>query len=424
MPLVAMMAIGLLIAQFFYSRPTKQLEGQIYLQTVPSGAKIFMLQAGSVGGFNRKLIGRSPGPLPISVKERTRFTFNIELFGFEDEQLYVKREELASGPLYRLKPRWGLLSRLLYNLRDYVFLYLTALLGSAFWLFWVRPQRKQRQTQESLWQSGRLQVGMDFHEYRLKERLGRGAAGEVFKAEKPREANSENYTVKVFHRNEGKESEQLEAALTREFQSCAELSHPNIVYLLDWGVYRGYYYLISEFVDGTPLDEVVDCSLADICAWGSQLAGALSHAHAHGVVHRDIKPANIMRTGDNRVKILDFGIAARTDSENESGAGSIGYMAPEQASGVISPASDFYSLGVTLYRLASGRMPFEGEDYFQVLAAQARGEFPPLARLVPNCPPQLDELVSGLLRKDVDERLTNLQDIRALLIEAAEELSA
>src|SRR5690606_17107411 len=100
----------------------------------------------------------------------------------------------------------------------------------------------------------------------------------------------------------------------------------------------------------------------------------------------------------------------------------IGYMAPEQASGVVSPAGDFYSLGVTLYRLASGTMPFQGEDYFQILAAQAKGDFRPLADRVAGCPTQLNDLVNGLLRKEPAERLTDQQDICTLLSEAAEVL--
>lgn len=417
------MVVGLLIGQFVYSRPKSLIEGQNYLHTVPSGAKIFMLQAGSVKGFNRKLLGRSPGPLPISAKERTRFTFNIELFGFESRRLYVKREDLVAGSTHELEPKWGPLSWLLYNVRDYAFLYLASLLGVAFWLFWVRPQRRKFEAQEALWQSGQLQVGMRFHEYRLRERLGKGAAGEVFRADKPGESSSEKYTVKIFHRLEGKEDKQLEAALAREFQNCSELSHPGIVYLLDWGVHRGYYYLVSEFIEGVPLDEVSTYGLEDVCRWGIQLVTALTYAHSQGVVHRDIKPANIIRTADNRVKILDFGIAAKTDSEEESGAGSIGYMAPEQASGVVSPASDFYSVGVTLYRLASGRMPFDGEDYFQILAAQAKGEFAPLASIVTDCPAKLDQVVRRLLVKDSEDRLTDLDEIRTLLTDAMAEIT-
>jgi hypothetical protein len=421
LPVVVLVALCLLAVQFVYSRQ-EQKAGYLYIHTLPSGARIFMTQAGSIQGVNKKLLARSPGPIPISIKERTRFTFNIELWGYEDKRVYVTRDEFAAGPSYTLDPKWGF-SGLLYHLRDYVFLWLAILLGPSFWLFWVRPQMRQKQAQEALWESDQLQTGMRFNEYRLLEKLGEGAAGAVYRADKPDEKSMESYTLKMFHRREGKQDEDVEAALSREFQNCAELSHPNIVYLLDWGIHRGYYYLVSEFVDGDPLDEASGFTLADICAWGQQLASALDYAHSQGVVHRDIKPANIMRTSDNRVKILDFGIAARSDSEEESGAGSIGYMAPEQASGTVSPAGDFYSLGVTVYRLASGEMPFQGDDYFQVLASQAAGQYKPITEVVSNCPESLGELLDGLLIKEPEQRLVDVDKIRLLFEEAVAELN-
>jgi tRNA A-37 threonylcarbamoyl transferase component Bud32 len=419
LPVVILVTLCLLAAQFVYSRRDLKT-GELYIHTSPSGALIFMTQAGSIAGVNKKLLARSPGPLPINIKERTRFTFNIELWGFQDKRIYVTREELSSGPTYTLEPRWPF-SWFFYHLRDYAFLWMASLFALSFWFVRVRPQKRNKQEQESLWVSGRPQTGMRFHEYRLLELLGEGAAGAVYRADKPGENKQESYTLKLFHRGD-KKDEELEATLRREFKNCAALSHPNIVYLLDWGVYRGYYYLVSEFIEGTPLDEVSDLTLLDLCLWGRQLTGALAYAHSQGVVHRDIKPANIMRTTDNTVKILDFGIAARKDEE-ESGAGSIGYMAPEQAGGKVTPAGDFYSLGVTIYRLASGRMPFPGDDYFQVLAAQVTGNYDSLAELAPDCPEPLNELIAGLLEKEAENRLQDPEQIRLMFEEAATILS-
>lgn len=419
MPVVILVTLCLLAVQLVFTREDLK-PGNLYLHTVPSGANIFMTQAGSIAGVNKKLLARSPGPLPVNVKERTRFTFSIELWGYQDKRVYVTREELTSGPTYRLDPKWPF-SRLLYHLRDYSFLWAAALFALSFWFFRVRPQKQSLKEQESLWESGALQIGMRFHEYRLLELLGEGAAGAVYRADKPDEESRESYTLKMFHRGD-KKDEEMEATLSREFQNCAALSHPHIVYLLDWGVHRGYYYLVSEFIEGAPLDEVSDCTLLDLCHWGRQLTGALAYAHSQGVVHRDIKPANIMRTTDNNVKVLDFGIAARR-GEEESGAGSIGYMAPEQAGGQVSPAGDFYSLGVTIYRLASGRMPFPGDDYFQVLAAQVTGKYEPLAELLPACPKPLNELIDGLLQTDSELRLKEPEKIRLMLEEAAAILS-
>lgn len=421
LPFVALVIVGLLVAQVLSLR-REEKPGLIYLHTVPSGAKVFFLQAGSAAGFHRKLIGRSPGPLPISLKERRRFTFNLELFGFRNEEALVSREQLADGPVIKLTPRWGLASFIPYHVRDYLYFWLAVLFGASFWLQTVRPRQKERRAQAALWKQGGLRPGMRFHEYRLLEKLGEGAAGAVFRADKPEETTQESYSLKFFHRGDGKQDDELRESLNREFKNCAELTHPNIVYLLDWGVFEGFYYLVSEYVEGKPLDHEPVYSLHDICLWAHQLVNALDYAHSQGIVHRDIKPANIMKTVDNRVKILDFGIAARSDIEEERGAGSIGFMAPEQASGKASAASDLYSLGATLYRLASGRMPFPGEDYFQILAAQAMGKYVPLWELLDNCPQVFTELVDGLLQKEPEERLTDPARIRELLDSALAEL--
>jgi len=421
-PLVVLFVLGFLASHYFCNRTPATEPGRFYLRTQPSGANVYMLQAGSVSGVNKKFLGRSPGPFPISLKERTRFTFIVELFGFEEEELLVKKEELSTGTVYPLTSRWGGLGHLLYFLRDNVFLLIAILAPIAFWLLRIRPQIRSSRAQEALWTTGRLEVGMMFHQYRLLELLGEGAAGAVYKADRPGEKNDGYCTLKIFHRKETGETEHQISALKREFQNSAELSHPNIVYLLDWGIHRGYYYLVSEFIDGVPLDKATGYTLTDVCRWGVQLAAALGHAHSQGVVHRDIKPANVLLTGDNRVKVLDFGIAARIESSSEHGAGSIGYMAPEQAGGTVAPASDFYSLGVTLYRLATGEMPFQGDDYFQILAAQGLGNYKPLRDYLPQCPIELQEAVDQLLKKEPSERLTDPARIRSLLEKAVDQL--
>lgn len=409
-------------AHYWYSRSSES-NGGLYIHTIPSGAGIFMPQAGSVAGMNNKLLAYSPGPLPISIEERSRFNFNLVLFGYQDLQVYLTRDELRAGPTLELTPRWGIFSKLLYHLRDYGLLWLVGIVWSVFWLVRVRPQQKAKLQQEALWVTGQLEVGMEFHQYRLLQLLGEGAAGAVYKADKPGHKSDGFYTLKVFHRQEGASDDKQEEALKKEFQNAAALTHPGIVYLLDWGVLRGYYYLVSEYVEGAPLNEIEDYTLYDVCLWGAQIAAALDYAHSCGVVHRDIKPANVLLDRGRRCKIVDFGIAARMDGTAEGGAGTIGYMAPEQAGGKVNPASDFYSLGVTLYRLASLRMPFQGDDPFQILAAQGLEQYQPLAELVPHCPKEFETVVDQMLRKEPSERLTDVVEIQDLLNKAASKLN-
>jgi len=407
------LAVVVLLAIQFYPTPKERRPGEIYLSTIPSGADIYMLQAGSIRGFNKKFLARSPGPLPVDIKERTRFTLTLELFGYHVEDLRIRQADLAAGPTIELRPKWGILSAMIYLARDYRYLLSALLLSFLFGLFEVRPQRRFQREQEELWRSGKLQPGLQLHEYQLVEKLGEGASGAVFRALKARSDPNRSFTLKVLLRDAGREPHELEETLNRELRTCAALGHPGIVDLHGWGVFRDYYYLVSEFVPGDTLDRVGRSSLADVCRWGIQITAALTYAHSQGVVHRDIKPANIIRTRDNQVKILDFGIAAQVGSAEESGAGSVGYMAPEQASGEVSAACDFYALGVTLYRLASASMPFQGEDLIQVLAAQAIGKYEPLDSLI-DCPAEFLELIDGLLQKEPRDR-PDAEQIQILL---------
>jgi len=207
--------------------------------------------------------------------------------------------------------------------------------------------------------------------YELHRRLGRGGMAEVFLA---RDLQLDRpVAVKVLFTQFANDPSFV-ARFRREAQAAANLNHPNIVSVFDWGQEHGTYFIVMEYVDGQTLAEILRTGgpLDPERAAGiaGDVAAALGHAHAAGVLHRDIKPGNILISPSGRVKVADWGIgramdAAAEENLTQTGAvmGTATYFSPEQAQGLsLDPRSDLYSLGVVLYESLTGQTPFQGDS--------------------------------------------------------------
>ncbi len=216
----------------------------------------------------------------------------------------------------------------------------------------------------------------------------------------------------------------------REAQAAANLSHPNIVPVFDWGEDDGSYFIVMEYVEGRPLSAVLrdpePIPPRQIATIGAGVAAALAFAHRHGVIHRDVKPGNVLITPDGDVKVTDFGIARAVNTEEsltQTGAvmGTAAYFSPEQAEGKgVDSRSDIYSLGVVLYEMSVGRPPFTGDSPVAVASKHVR-DMPVLPRQAnPSVPPALEAVVMKAMAKNPDDRYSSAEELRADLLRFAD----
>jgi len=259
--------------------------------------------------------------------------------------------------------------------------------------------------------------------YRIVKHLARGGMADVYEAEDT--LLNRAVAIKVLHANFASD-EAFVARFRREAQAAANLSHPNIVAIYDWGKDAGTYFMVMELIRGRTLREIMRTEGAIMPRRAAEItaeaAAALSVAHQHGVYHRDIKPGNIMITDDGSVKVTDFGIARALDDSEEltrTGAviGTATYFSPEQAQGL--PAddrSDVYALGIVLYELLAGKPPFTGESPVAVAYQHVSETAISPDQVNPDAPRELSAIAEHAIRKDPDQRYQTADDFRADLL--------
>jgi eukaryotic-like serine/threonine-protein kinase len=245
--------------------------------------------------------------------------------------------------------------------------------------------------------------------YRIVRRIGAGGMARVFLAEDV--DLHRDVAIKVLHERFA-EDEQFIERFSREARAAAGLNHPNIVAVYDRGQTEGSYYIAMEYLDGDTLKDVITRQgpipakrAIDIAL---QLLAALRFAHRREVIHRDVKPQNVMVLRDGRVKVADFGIARAGDSDmTEAGSivGTAQYLSPEQARGQhVGPESDLYSVGVVLYEMLTGRVPFNGDSAVAIAMKHVQEPPTPPSRIEPSIPPELEAIVMRALQKDAARR--------------------
>lgn len=264
--------------------------------------------------------------------------------------------------------------------------------------------------------------------YELEEFIGGGGMADVYKAKDL--LLGRPVAVKILH-DQFKSDTEFINKFHREAQAAARLSHPNIVNIYDVGVNENLHYIVMEYVPGSTLKDKIrqegHLSVPESLRIAKDIAGALAHAHANNIVHCDIKPHNILMMPDGSAKVADFGIArAVTESTmTYSGnvVGSVHYFSPEQAKGtMITPKSDVYSLGVVLYEMLTGKLPFTGETPVSIAVKHLQEEPVPVGKIDPAIPAVVEAIVSRAMSKDPDLR-PNSQDLVTELAKAEQLLN-
>lgn len=253
--------------------------------------------------------------------------------------------------------------------------------------------------------------------YEILEKIGVGGMAEVFKG-KDHKLNR-FVAVKVL-KEEYRENEAFVKKFKEEAQAAAGLAHPNIVNVYDVGDENGIYYIVMELVEGITLKNYIErkgrLTIKEATSIAIQVSAGLEVAHNNQIVHRDIKPQNIIISREGKVKVTDFGIAKATTSQTTTSTamGSVHYASPEQArGGYVDHRSDIYSLGVVLYEMVTGRVPFDGDTAVTVAVKHLQEEIVPPSRYSSDIPFSLEQIIRKCMEKSPDRRYQDIGDLLA-----------
>ncbi|MBR5407039.1 MAG: Stk1 family PASTA domain-containing Ser/Thr kinase [Lachnospiraceae bacterium] len=260
--------------------------------------------------------------------------------------------------------------------------------------------------------------------YEILEKIGAGGMADVYKA-KCHKLN--RYVAIKVLKDEFASNKSFVSKFRAEAQAAAGLMHPNIVNVYDVGDENGLYYFVMELVEGITLKRYIEkkirLSVKEAVSIAIQVSMGIESAHNNGIIHRDIKPQNIIISKEGKVKVADFGIAraASSDTQTSHAMGSVHYTSPEQARGGYSDTkSDIYSIGITLFEMVTGRVPFDGETTVAIAIKHIQEEMPSPRIYVPEIPISVEQIIAKCTQKNPDRRYANvselMQDLKHSLI--------
>lgn len=263
--------------------------------------------------------------------------------------------------------------------------------------------------------------------YQLTSLLGKGGMAFVYKA---RDQMLERDVAIKLLRDDYSQSPAFLERFRQEAKAAANLSHPNIVTVHDFGMDQGQIYIVMEYVPGTDLKTLIQkrgrFRPEEALPLLIQACAGIGYAHRAGLVHCDVKPQNMLVTPDGRLKVTDFGIARalatiRPDEQNDVVWGSPQYFSPEQAAGAApSPASDVYSLGVVMYEMLTGSLPFQATSATHLARLHLNVEPPPLTEMVPDISPTLERILTKVLSKEPSQRYRTADQLGRVLMNFGE----
>jgi serine/threonine protein kinase len=281
-----------------------------------------------------------------------------------------------------------------------------------------------------------LSPDFNLSHYRIVSKIGAGGMGEVYLAQDTSELGR-TVALKILPAEIAKDRDRLQR-FTQEARTVSNLNHPNILTVHEFGETDFASFIATEYVDGVTLREHLSnrrLKLIDVLDVAIQIVAALNAAHEAGATHRDLKPENVMVRKDHIVKVLDFGLAKLSEPEAVAGGvnsaesqeaatkvlvktepglvmGTVSYMSPEQSAGTaVDQRTDIWSVGVVLYEMISGSVPFTGKDIHRQIIAIQEAEPAPLAHQVANVPERLEEIVAKCLAKDKNGRYQTAKDL-------------
>ena len=267
-------------------------------------------------------------------------------------------------------------------------------------------------------------IGQHIHGYQINAHLGQGGMGNVFRATD--KMLGREVALKMLHPQLTMQAQFLER-FKKEARVLAQLLHPNIAVIYNFIEQDGHHFMVMEYVEGTSLDDLLKkyktLPASFVVPVFIQALEGLQHAHKKNILHRDIKPSNLMLTTDGTLKIMDFGIAKVAGEQKMTQVnkivGTVEFMAPELIQGKeASAASDIYAMGVTLYELVSGQLPFESDTDFNLMQAILKKKIKPLEKLGASIPKALSDIVMKALDKNPDNRYPDARSFQQALINA------